>query len=147
MDTVAVTLKLDELRTKASIRIGSSSVAPRSGTARTPSGERRLRRKELDLLMFLHQNAGALFSRDELLRQVWNYRGGSMSRTVDQTVATLRRKLNDNAARPKHLLTVFGLGYRLQPDDAEKMKNILNPEQLTALTKRNQNRNNPLGAN
>jgi DNA-binding response OmpR family regulator len=119
MDTVTLTLaKLEELQTKASIRVGASHVDPRNGAAQTPQGKRRLRRKELDLLMFLHQHAGAIFSRDELLRHVWNYRGQAMTRTVDQTVATLRRKLNENAACPKHLITVYGLGYRLQPDHA-----------------------------
>ena len=119
MDTITFTLaKLEERRTKAPIRIGSSNIDPRNGEAQTSHGERRLRKKELELLMFLHENIGTIFSRDELLRRVWNYEGRALTRTVDQTVATLRRKLNEDAARPRHLITVYGLGYRLQPDDA-----------------------------
>jgi DNA-binding response OmpR family regulator len=100
-------------RSEPPIRIGTFSVDLRSGAAQSPSGEYHLRRKELELLMFLHQNAGTIFSRDELLRRVWNYEGALMTRTVDQTIATLRRKLNDNSAKPKYLLTVHGVGYRL----------------------------------
>jgi DNA-binding response OmpR family regulator len=114
MDTIALTLvEIEQRRTRASIRIGSWRVDPQSGAAQNPTGEQRLRRKELELLMFLHENAGAIISRDELLRHVWNYQGEVFTRTVDQTVATLRRKLNDNSAKPKYLLTVYGVGYRL----------------------------------
>jgi DNA-binding response OmpR family regulator len=126
MDTIALTLaELAQRETREPIRVGSSSIDPHSGAAQNPNGEHRLRRKELELLMFLHQNAGAIVSRDELLRRVWNYHGRLVTRTVDQTIATLRRKLNDNAARPKHLITVYGIGYQLQPGDV----GAGNPEQ------------------
>jgi DNA-binding response OmpR family regulator len=97
------------------LRIGDASVDLGNGTAQGPDGAKRLRRKELQLLRFLYQNTGAIFTRDELLRRVWNYQGGLMTRTVDQTVATLRRKLNDNSTRSRHLITVHGIGYQLQP--------------------------------
>jgi len=116
MGTVELTLAEEEKRrTRTAIEVGPSRIDPHSGAAQNPKGEQRLRRKELELLMFLHENAGAIFSRDELLRRVWNYQGGVLTRTVDQTVATLRRKLNDDSARPKRLITVYGIGYRLQP--------------------------------
>jgi DNA-binding response OmpR family regulator len=102
-----------ERQTAPPVRIGTSSVDLHKGAAQNSNGEHRLRKKELDLLTFLHRNAGAVFSRDELLRRVWNYQGALTTRTVDQTVATLRRKLNDNLAKPKYLLTVYGVGYRL----------------------------------
>ena len=116
MDTIEFTLVEEEKRgTRTAIQIGPSRIDLHSGAAQNPNGEQRLRKKELQLLMFLHQNAGAIFSRDELLRRVWNYQGMLTTRTVDQTVATLRRKLNDDSARPRHLITVYGIGYRLQP--------------------------------
>ncbi|HWN95637.1 MAG TPA: helix-turn-helix domain-containing protein [Methylomirabilota bacterium] len=115
METLTLRTETPPFRTEASIRIGNSCVNLRSGAAQNPSGAHRLRRKELELLAFLYQHTGAVFSRDELLRRVWNYQGGVLTRTVDQTVATLRRKLNDGSAKRKHLVTVYGIGYRLQP--------------------------------
>jgi len=103
-------------RRPASIRIGASRVDLRSGAAWNSSGACRLRRKELDLLTFLYENTGAIFSRGQLLRHVWHYEGAFLTRTVDQTVATLRRKLNDNTTQPRYLITVHGIGYRLQRD-------------------------------
>ena len=117
METTKLTSEMNRCsRRAAPIRIGASSVDLRSGAARNASGTYRLRPKELELLAFLYQNTGAIFSRDELLRHVWNYEGVFLTRTVDQTVATLRRKLNDNTTRPRHLITVHGIGYRLQRD-------------------------------
>jgi len=119
METANLTAEPDwcERRT-APIRIGASSVDLDSGAVHSPNGTHHLGRKELQLLAFLYQNNGVIFSRDELLRRVWNYQGVLLTRTVDQTVATLRRKLNDNTARPRHLITVHGIGYRLKPDCA-----------------------------
>jgi DNA-binding response OmpR family regulator len=99
---------------ETSIQVGTASVNLRSGATQNPNGRHRLRPKELELLTFLYQNTGAIFSRDELLRRVWNHQGVLLTRTVDQTVATLRRKLNDNNDRPGHLITVHGIGYRLE---------------------------------
>ena len=103
-------------RPKVSIQLGDARVDFHSGTAQNPSGHHRLRKKELELLMFLYQNTGTIVSRDELLRSVWKYRGVLLTRTVDQTVATLRRKLADSATEPKYLLTVYGIGYCLRTE-------------------------------
>jgi DNA-binding response OmpR family regulator len=53
--------------------------------------------------------------RQQLLREVWQYTN-VITRTVDQTVATLRRKLDEDSANPKHLMTVYGIGYQLRKD-------------------------------
>ena len=52
-------------------------------------------------------------SRSELLREVWGYGAFVMSRTVDSHVAELRRKLEEDPANPRHILTVWKIGYRL----------------------------------
>jgi two-component system alkaline phosphatase synthesis response regulator PhoP len=70
--------------------------------------------KEFDLLMALIQRRGAVASRTELMRQVWGYRDSVVSRTVDTHVAELRRKLEDDPAAPRHILTVRKAGYRLK---------------------------------
>ncbi len=68
-----------------------------------------LTRKERDLLAFLRQNAGKCLSRDILLRQVWGYREGVKSRTLDVHVQRLRKKLGPQEGA--RILTVFRGGY------------------------------------
>jgi DNA-binding response OmpR family regulator len=71
--------------------------------------------KEFDLLLALLLRHGAVASRAELLDEVWRYANTDvMTRTVDIHVAELRRKLEDDPARPRHLLTVRKAGYRLR---------------------------------
>jgi DNA-binding response OmpR family regulator len=50
-----------------------------------------------------------------LLKEVWGHQAEVMTRTVDIHIAELRRKLEDNPAEPRHILTVWKAGYRLQP--------------------------------
>jgi DNA-binding response OmpR family regulator len=69
--------------------------------------------KELDLLLALWERQGSVVSRAELMREVWGYQTDVLSRTVDTHVAELRRKLEDDPARPAHILTVRKAGYRL----------------------------------
>ena len=70
--------------------------------------------KEYELLLALLRRNGAVASRVELLTEVWGYSSAVMSRTVDTHVAELRRKLEDNLAAPRHILTVRKAGYRLE---------------------------------
>jgi len=69
--------------------------------------------REFDLLVALYDRGGAVASRQELLREVWGHRGVVLTRTVDIHVAELRRKLEDDPAAPRHILTVWKRGYRL----------------------------------
>ena len=69
---------------------------------------------EFDLLRALIGRRGAVVSRLELLRDVWGYSAGATSRTVDTHVANLRRKLEVDPSAPRHILTVWKAGYRLQ---------------------------------
>ena len=69
---------------------------------------------EFELLSFFCRNRGRVFAREELLRRVWGFQQGQ-ARTVDNFVAQLRAKLEDDPDRPQHLLTVRGSGYRFAP--------------------------------
>ncbi len=69
--------------------------------------------KELDLLLALWERQGSVVSRSELMREVWGYQTDVLSRTVDTHIAELRRKLEADASRPVHILTVRKAGYRL----------------------------------
>jgi two-component system response regulator MtrA len=70
--------------------------------------------KAFDLLLSLIRREGRVASRMELLREVWGYGPLVLSRTVDSHVAELRRRLEDDAANPRHVLTVFKVGYRFE---------------------------------
>lgn len=69
---------------------------------------------EYELLVALLDRCGAVVSRNDLMRSVWGYDASIVSRTVDTHVVELRRKLEDDPARPRHILTVRKAGYRLQ---------------------------------
>jgi DNA-binding response OmpR family regulator len=69
--------------------------------------------KEFDLLLALLDADGAAVSRSMLMDRVWGYEADVLSRTVDTHVAELRRKLEDDASAPRHILTVRKVGYRL----------------------------------
>lgn len=74
-----------------------------------------LTRKEFGIVKFLASRPGVVVSRDELLNEVWGYDAYPTTRTVDNHIASLRAKLEPDAANPKHFLTVHGVGYKFQP--------------------------------
>ena len=69
---------------------------------------------EFDLLAALLRRQGSIASRLELLEEVWGHSSAVLTRTVDTHVAELRRKLEDDPAAPRHILTVRKAGYRLE---------------------------------
>jgi two-component system OmpR family response regulator len=82
----------------------------------TRAGERlALTGKELQLLRYLIDNRGQVVSRDELLKNVWEYQESVTSRTVDVHVSWLRQKLEVEPQTPRHFHTVRGVGYRFAP--------------------------------
>jgi DNA-binding response OmpR family regulator len=70
-------------------------------------------RKEFGVLRVLAARAGEVVTRDELLDAVWGYDQYPTTRTVDNHIALLRTKLEDDPSRPRHLITVHGVGYKL----------------------------------
>jgi DNA-binding response OmpR family regulator len=96
-------------------QFGDVEINPASRTV-TKAGETvALSPKEFDLLLTLIRRRGAVASRVELLREVWGHRVEVMTRTVDIHIAELRRKLEDDPSAPRHILTVWKAGYRLEP--------------------------------
>jgi two-component system alkaline phosphatase synthesis response regulator PhoP len=67
---------------------------------------------EMKLLRYLVEHRGAVLTRDELLEKVWGYDATPVTRTVDVHIASLRQKLEVNPARPEHIVTLHGLGYK-----------------------------------
>ena len=76
----------------------------------------RLLQQEAKLLRFLLRQPGQTFTREEILHEVWGYETSPTTRTVDTHVCELRRKIEEDPAHPRHLLTVHGVGYRLVMD-------------------------------
>jgi DNA-binding response OmpR family regulator len=70
---------------------------------------------EFELLSFFCRSAGQVYSREQLLREVWGLRYSGQARTVDNFLAQLRAKLEADPEHPRHLLTVRGSGYRFDP--------------------------------
>lgn len=81
----------------------------------TKNGEQiELSKKDYDFMLFLAENIGVAFSREDLLEKIWGYDDyyGDI-RTVDVTVSRLRKKIENDPARPEYLLTKRGVGYFL----------------------------------
>jgi DNA-binding response OmpR family regulator len=71
---------------------------------------------ESDLLSYLIRNSGRPVSRKEILEQVWDLHEDTDTRAIDNFIVRLRRYIEDEPSRPRHLLTVRGLGYQFVPE-------------------------------
>jgi DNA-binding response OmpR family regulator len=71
--------------------------------------------KEFDLLWFLASNPRHVFSRNQLMSRVWGYEAALDTGTVTVHIRRLREKVEDEASHPRHLETVWGVGYRFSP--------------------------------
>lgn len=86
------------------------------GTEVTRAGERvALSAREFQLLQYFIEHPGQTIPRDDLLREVWGYRDGTFSRTVDMHIASLRQKLESDPKQPRLIVTVKKLGYKFTP--------------------------------
>ena len=96
----------------SSFRFGDVTIDLSARTVERAGELVRLTHLEFELLSFFCHNEQRVFSREELLREVWGLRQATPARTVDNFVAQLRAKLEVDPDRPVHLLTVRGSGYR-----------------------------------
>ncbi len=93
--------------------IGDAAIDPKTFQLRRGKTVEVLTGKELKLLQFFYVHRDEVLSRDKLLNEVWGYNYFGTTRTLDQVIMQLRKKLGDNGVEPKHLLTVHGVGYKL----------------------------------
>src|ERR1700733_3558939 len=70
---------------------------------------------EFKLLKFFTENAERVLTREVLLNEVWGYNAFPNTRTVDNQILKLRQKLESDPADPRHLLTIYGAGYKFVP--------------------------------
>jgi DNA-binding response OmpR family regulator len=94
------------------LRFGDVEVDFRRYVARRRGRVIEMTRKEFATLRFLAARAGEVVTRDELLNEVWGYDAVPVSRTVDNHIAGLRAKLEDDPSRPAYIQTVHRVGYK-----------------------------------
>lgn len=94
-------------------RIGDATIDPKTFEIKRGRQIEELTAKELNLLQVFHAHRGEVLSRDRLLNEVWGYNYFGTTRTLDQVVVQLRKKLGDNQGEPRLLVTVHGVGYKL----------------------------------
>ena len=82
---------------------------------RKGDAEVRLTAREFDLLWFLASHPRRVFSRDQIMSRVWGYDEGLDTGTVTVHVRRVREKIEDDPSEPRHLETVWGVGYRFTP--------------------------------
>jgi DNA-binding response OmpR family regulator len=100
---------------QAAFQIGAVTIDPKTFQLKRGKVVEELTAKELKLLQFFHAHPREVLSRDRLLNEVWGYNYYGTTRTLDQVIVQLRKKLADNGDEPRHLLTVHGVGYKLSP--------------------------------
>jgi DNA-binding response OmpR family regulator len=98
---------------ESTFQIGNATIDVKKFEIRRGKTTEELTARELKLLQLFHAHPGEVFSRDKLLNEVWGYNYYGTTRTLDQVVVQLRKKLGDSGESPKHLITVHGVGYKL----------------------------------
>lgn len=93
--------------------IGDATIDPKRFQLQRGRNTEELTARELKLLQLFHAHVGEVLSRDRLLNEVWGHGYYGTTRTLDQVIVQLRRKLGDKGDEPRRLLTVHGVGYRL----------------------------------
>jgi DNA-binding response OmpR family regulator len=97
----------------AEIQIGDLNIGTVAQTLTRGSETTHLSFYEVELLKFLWERRGEPVSRDEILEKIWGLEAGPNNRTVDNFIVKLRRKIEPKPDRPVHILTVYGVGYKL----------------------------------
>ena len=97
------------------LRHGDMKINPRGRTVEVAGRSADLTAKEFDLLYFLARNPGQVFSREQLLDQVWDYEFVGDASTVTVHVRRLREKIEADPVRPRFVKTIWGVGYKFEP--------------------------------
>ena len=98
----------------ARLKFGELEIIPQEGVVTLGGTELHLTKTEFRLLVELATNPGRVFSREALLERVWGYGYFGDGRLVDVHIRRLRTKVESDPANPRHVVTVRGLGYKLQ---------------------------------
>ena len=100
---------------RETVTFGEIELDGDSREARRAQALVQLTAKEFELLWFLASHPRHVFSRDQLMTRVWGYEAAVDTGTVTVHIRRLREKIETDPSRPRHLQTVWGVGYRLDP--------------------------------
>jgi DNA-binding response OmpR family regulator len=98
------------------LRIGAAIVCLRKHELVRKGKKVALSFYEVELLRLLHERGGQPVTRDEILEKIWGVSSASSTRGVDNVIVKLRKKIEDDAANPRHIVTIYGTGYKLVVD-------------------------------
>ena len=110
----AVLRRVGHTEAPGPLRVGDLVINERTRIATMAGEPLQLSRKEFDVLLALAARAGEVVTKRELLAEVWRDAYGSSERTLDVHLSWLRRKLGETAAAPRYLVSVRGVGIRLE---------------------------------
>ncbi len=96
-------------------KIGAATVNATSHTLARGKELEQLSFYEVELLRLLHERVGQPVSREEILNKIWGIEANPTNRTIDNFIVKLRKKVEKQPDKPKHILTVYGFGYKLVP--------------------------------
>jgi len=97
------------------ITIGKCQVNVKKHTLTRARKEQPLTFYEVELLKLLYERKEQPVSRDEMLDKIWGIEAYPSNRTVDNFIVKLRKKVEEDQKEPRHILTVYGMGYKLVP--------------------------------
>jgi DNA-binding response OmpR family regulator len=97
------------------LEIGDITIEPAARRVIVRGQEVQLTQREFDVLLFLARHPGQVFSRDQLMDAIWQYSFYTDTSTVTVHIRRLRAKIEGEPDRPRHIQTVWGVGYRFQP--------------------------------
>jgi two-component system, OmpR family, response regulator ResD len=97
------------------LELGEIRIEPASRQVFARGDEVALTQREFDMLLFMARHPGQVFSREQLMDAVWQYSFYTDTSTVTVHIRRLRSKLEADPARPRHIETVWGVGYRFSP--------------------------------
>jgi DNA-binding response OmpR family regulator len=109
----AIFRRLHRTQNDETIRIGVNTIYPRRHELERKGKTVALSFYEVELLRLLWERAGEPVTRDEILDKIWGVSGHSQTRSVDNFVVKLRKKIEDDASKPRHIVTIYGTGYKL----------------------------------
>jgi DNA-binding response OmpR family regulator len=115
---VAAVLRRSAPRTAGAgemLRFGDLRINPRTRSVDDARGSLQLTALEFDLLFHLARHPAQVFTREQLMTSVWDYEFSGDSSTVTVHMRRLRAKVEADPSRPRHLKTVWGVGYKFEP--------------------------------
>jgi DNA-binding response OmpR family regulator len=95
--------------------IGTWKINTRKHTMSRGRVTKRMTFYELEVLKLLRERSESPVTREEILEKIWGVGPSPANRTVDNFIVKLRRKLEDDQKNPRHIVTVYGQGYKLMP--------------------------------